>query len=335
MFIKFRGSIKFTINKSTNNRYPCCTLRKNQLMSTILIGGGSGLIGNHLSLLLRKDGFDVIHLSRNPKSNSEFPTYQWNPIEGTIDNTALEKADYIINLAGAGIADKAWTAKRKKLIIDSRVKSNELLINSLKSINKKVKAFISASAVGYYGHRGSDKLTEKSKPGADGFLSESCMEWEKSIDGSSSVADRTSIIRIGIVLSTQGGALEKMILPFKFGVGNYFGDGSAYMPWIHIDDVAKIFIHAIKSDSFEGIYNGTAPKPVTGKEMATAIKTARDSFALIMPVPALFLKIGLGERVHMLTNSAKVLPEATLASGFKYEFPDVTEALKNILQRKI
>lgn len=303
-------------------------------MATILIGGGTGLIGQRLCDLLVKRNHNVRLLSRRPKSSSTYPTFKWNPIAGEIDDAALEGVDAIINLAGAGIADKAWTSKRKKLIIDSRVKSNELLADTLLAKNQKVKTFISASAVGYYGHRENEKLTESASAGNDGFLSESCIQWEASAEKAAPVSERMAIVRIGVVLSTKGGALEKMLLPFNFGMGNYFGDGTAYMPWIHIDDISNLFIKTVEDDSMKGVFNGVAPEEATGKEVAVAIKKAKGSFALIMPVPELALKIGMGERVTMLTNSARVVPKETLAAGFKFQYPELLPALKDILTEK-
>ncbi len=303
-------------------------------MATILIGGGTGLIGKRLCELLTERKHNVKLLSRSPKPNAAYPTFKWNPIAGQIDDKALDGVDVVINLAGAGIADKAWTAKRKKLIIDSRVKSNELLVDSLLAKKQKVKVFISASAVGYYGHRREEKLPESAAPGNDGFLSESCILWEASAEKAATICERLAIVRIGVVLSTKGGALEKMLLPFNFGMGNYFGDGTAYMPWIHIDDISQLFIKTVEDDKMEGVFNGAAPEEATGKEVAVAIKKAKGSFALIMPVPALVLKIGMGERVTMLTNSARVVPQKTLAAGFKFQYPELLPALKDILTTK-
>ena len=304
-------------------------------MSKILIAGGTGLIGKRLCPILQEQGYEIALLSRRANPNSAYPIFQWDPIAGQIDETALERVDYVINLAGAGIADKGWSPKRKQLIIDSRVKSNELLINSLERKQKKVKAFVSASAVGYYGDRGEEKLTESSPPGRDGFLSESCVLWEASAQKASNVAERLVIVRIGVVLSLNGGALEKIMLPFRFGMGNYFGDGTAYMPWIHIDDMCHLLVKTIEDSSMSGVYNGVAPQEVTGKALAYAIKQAMGSPALIMPVPSFALRIGMGERVSMLTNSNRVVPERTLAAGYIYRYPELVPAVQDLLKRKI
>jgi uncharacterized protein (TIGR01777 family) len=258
--------------------------------------------------------------------------FVWNPMADQLDDKALEGVDYIINLAGAGIADKAWTTARKQVIIDSRVKGNELLAATLAAKNLKVKAFISASAVGYYGHRGSEALTENAAPGNDGFLSESCILWEASAKKAIPFCERMVIVRIGVVLSPDGGALEKMLLPFNFGIGNYFGDGTAYMPWIHIDDICRLFLKTVEDEQMQGVFNGVAPQAASGIEMAAAIKKAKNSSALILPVPEFALRIGMGERTTMLTNSARVVPEATAAAGFTWKHPELLGALKDLLQ---
>ncbi|MFK7806935.1 MAG: TIGR01777 family oxidoreductase [Saprospiraceae bacterium] len=303
-------------------------------MAIILIGGGTGLIGQRLSEMLTERKHTVRLLSRSPEKIKKYTAFKWDLATSEIDEGALEGVDGIINLAGAGIADKAWTAKRKQLIIDSRVKGNELLVEILKKKNQQVEAFISSSAIGYYGDRGSEKLPEAAAPGNDGFLSESCILWEGSAKTAAPVCERLVIVRTGVVLSTKGGALEKMLLPFKFGMGNYFGDGTAYMPWIHIDDICRIFIKAVEDKMMQGIFNGVAPESATGREMAFAIKEARDSFALVTGVPEFALKIAMGERVTMLTNSTRVVPERTIEHGFKYLHSDLVPALEDLFENK-
>jgi len=302
-------------------------------MQRVLIGGGTGLIGKRLSELLQENGYEVRHLSRRANPSAKFPAFKWDLDAGTIDKSALEGVDYVINLAGAGIADKAWTKKRKQLIIDSRVKSNELLFKTIKESGEKVKTFLAASAIGFYGNRGNTELTETSTAGTAGFLAESCIAWENTFTALPDVSERHVIVRIGIVLSTKGGALEKMLIPFNFGMGNYFGDGQMYTSWIHIDDVCRIFIAGIQNEKMSGVYNGTAPEPVTGKALIHAIKAAKGSNALIMPAPVFALKLGLGERVEMLTGSARVIPQRTLESGFEFKYGELVGALKDILEK--
>ncbi|MEM8908281.1 MAG: TIGR01777 family oxidoreductase, partial [Bacteroidota bacterium] len=205
-------------------------------MPTILIAGGSGLIGQRLSELLAQKNYHVIHLSRRENLKARFPAYAWDLSANYIDPKAIEQADYVINLAGAGIADRPWTKKRKKLIIDSRVQSNQLLAKTIQAAGK-AKAFIAAAAIGYYGNSGENWVDEESPSPDHGFLTESCQIWEQTLHEIADQVPRMVIIRIGIVLSTLGGAMEKMLLSFKVRVGTYFGDGRQYYSWIHIDDL--------------------------------------------------------------------------------------------------
>ena len=262
-----------------------------QLNKTILIAGGSGLIGQRLSHLLEQKGYSVIHLSRKENLNARFPTYKWDLNAGFIDPKAIQQADYAINLAGAGIADRHWTKKRKKVIIDSRVKSNQLLAETLEKAGK-AKAFITAAAIGYYGNSGSEWVDETSPSPNHGFLTESCQAWEQVLQKIANGPLRTVIIRIGIVLSTQGGAMEKMLLSFKVRVGSYFGDGSQYYSWIHIDDLCNMFIMAIEKEEMEGIYNGVAPNPVSNKALTQAMANALGKKSLAIAYVNAFLLTG-------------------------------------------
>ena len=301
-------------------------------MSTVLLAGGSGLIGQRLSILLEKKGYGVIFLSRKKKSDDRF--FQWDVEKGTIDSIAIQKADYVINLAGAGIADKRWTKNRKKFLIESRTQTAALLKDSFEKI-KNPKAYFSASAIGFYGNRGDDWLTENSDPQPEGFLSECTIAWENAARSIAKLNIRTAIFRIGIVLSMKGGALPEMILPMKFGARVSFGDGKAYYPWVHIDDVCNMFIWALENEKANGIYNAVAPKPLMIKKLANEIHEARGGFTLPVPAPAFILKLMMGEMADMLLNSARVSAEKILKSGYKFKFPEIQPALKNILKEKI
>jgi len=303
-------------------------------MPTVLIGGGSGLIGIHLSYLLKQKGYHVILLSRKGDLNATFPRYAWNLETGEIDEEAILKADYVINLTGAGIADKRWTASRKKIIIESRVKSMELFKNAFTKLNKKPKAFIAASATGFYGNRKDELLTENSAAG-DGFLAESTQAWEKSTESLKSMDIRFVTIRIGIVLSTKGGALPKLALSQNFGIGSYFSDGKAYYPWIHIDDLCNIFIKSIEEENMVGTFNGVAPNTVTNYELTKAAAKAKNKSVLMVPVPAFLLRLGMGEMADVVLTSAKVSSQKLIESGFKFKFAEVIPALKDLFKRKI
>lgn len=303
-------------------------------MSTILIAGGTGLIGRHLSKMLTDQGHKVQLLSRRANTNLPYKTFVWDVSKGEIDEAALASANFVINFAGAGIADKRWTRQRKKLIIESRVKGNELLAALLPKY-PNVKAYISASAIGYYGDRGTELLIESAKPGDAGFLAESVIAWENSINQVAAIGLRTVSIRIGIALSTKGGALEKLLIPFNFWLGVYFGNGKQIYSWIHIEDLCRIFIKAIEDKGLEGPYNGVAPNPVTNKEFTEITGKALGKSALLIPSPSFAIRLGMGEMADVVLTGSNVSSKKIEATGFKFEHPSLKTALKDILSRKI
>ncbi len=306
------------------------------MKKSILISGGSGLIGSRLCQLLDKDQYEIRILSRSKKQNREgVKFYQWNISKNEIDEAAFENIDHIITLAGAGIADKRWTEKRKQEIISSRVDGNALIGTMLRKLGHKPKSMVSASAIGIYGNRGEETLTENSAIGAEEFLTISTAAWEDSIKEFEPLTSRLSMIRIGIVISTLGGALEKMAMTLKFGISGYFGNGQQYYSWIHIDDICRMIIEAMKNESYSGVYNGVSPNPIRLKEMATEIKNMYLPISLAAPVPAFMLKLAMGEMTKMLTNSSKIIPERAIDAGFKFRFEDVKTAVKDLKDRKI
>lgn len=303
-------------------------------MATVLIAGGSGLVGVRLSEVLKEKGYQVLHLSRKQNLSAEFPAYQWDLNQGIIDLDAVAQADFVINLAGASIIGSPWTKARKKLIIDSRVQTNELLKSAFSKLDKLPQAYISASAVGYYGNTGDRMAEETSDPGV-GFLTDSVLEWEKSIELIEEMGIRTTVLRIGIVLSTKGGAFEKMFPSYRLNTGAYFGDGQQFYSWIHIDDLAHMFLHAMENNNFSGTYNAVGPNPTRLKNIAQDIATAMDKKALLLPVPALALKMTMGEMSEMLLFSTRVSSKKIEKAGFQFQFPDLVEAIKDVRKRKI
>ncbi|MBR9921890.1 MAG: TIGR01777 family protein [Bacteroidetes bacterium] len=301
-------------------------------MKKILIGGGSGLIGLQLAQMLQKSGYEVRLLSRKKRSNLPYEVFQWDVKAGTIDPEAFRDLDYVINLAGAGIADKRWSDARKKLIIDSRVETTRLLWKYIREMELPLKAYVSASAVGYYGDRGEALMTEDATPG-DGFLSESTKQWEDAIfSGPENI--RTAAVRIGIVSSTQGGALEKLILPAKYGVATYFGNGKQWFSWIHISDLCRLFLFVLENDTINGPVNGVGPNPARLRELVAGIRKSVGIPGLMLPIPEFLMRIPMGEMADVLFSSTKVSSAKAEKAGFKFEYPTLMPALKDLLETK-
>lgn len=299
----------------------------------ILITGGSGLVGSRLSSFLKKQGHEIRILSRSNRNHDHYKYFKWDTANHEMDVSALDNVDAVINLAGAGIADKRWTKERKKVILDSRVDSAKTLYKHMQNLPSKP-IYIGASAIGYYGDRGKQELVENDKPGK-GFLSDVTKKWEESQEPISTLSQRFILLRIGIVLSTKGGALKEMIKPSKVGMYGYFGNGSAYYSWIHIDDLCKMIIDALHNEEINGTYNATATSPVTIKELTSALKQAKGGFGILMPTPEIGLRVALGEMSTMLLNSTRVIPEKFLSQGFEFDFEDPVVAIKDLLENNV
>lgn len=298
-------------------------------MSKILITGGTGLIGTRLTELLLSKGYRVAHLGRGKAKNPKVEFFNWHVEEGLIEPNALAGVDAIVHLAGAGVADKSWTGARKKEIIDSRVKSAALLHKALSNHGHQVKAFISASAVGYYGDCGSELVTETHKPGND-FLADVCVKWEAAADTFSTLGLRVVKNRIGILLAKEGGALPQLAKPLNFGTAPYFSKTPLIYPWVHIDDVCGIFLNAIENEQVSGVYSatGNASQPI--KDLMVAIKKAKNSHAILLPTPPFALRLGLGEMADMLLASQNCSNEKVKKAGYKFKFNSLEEALADI-----
>jgi len=303
------------------------------MKETILIAGGTGLVGSRLLEMIDYTKYSVNILSRKKKKDTENINYfTWDFDKMEIEDGAVQ-ADYIINFTGAGIADSRWTNARKKLLISSRVDSAKLIKKGLENTEHRPKAYISASAIGYYGDRGSEKLTEDS-PVGEGFMAECCKIWEDSALELDHLVDRLIINRIGIVLSTKGGALPKILMTKAVGVYNYFGSGSQYYSWIHIDDLCRMFLKNISEDYMSGIYNAVAPKPLTNKEFTIEIKEALGGIAAL-PIPKFGLRLLLGEMADVVLNSNRVYPNRLEENNFHYDNSDLGLAVKDLVERKI
>jgi len=299
-------------------------------MTKVLITGGSGLVGKELSKKLIEKGYEVLILSRN-KSRPEIPnTYYWNPEKEEIDSEAIANTDYIIHLAGANIGEKRWTTKRKQEILDSRVKTAELLLKKINETQAKPKAFISASATGYYGAITSDKTFVETDTPANDFLGKTCLNWEESADKFAETGIRTVKIRTGLVLTKKGGALEKMLVPVKLGLGSPIGSGKQYMPWIHIDDLCNIYMKAIEDTKMEGAFNAVAPEHITNKEfMKTLAEVLKKPF-WFPNIPSFVLKIVFGEMSKIVLKGSKVSSEKIIKVDYRFEFTNLKDAFDDL-----
>ena len=299
-------------------------------MANILITGGSGVIGERLSKLLLNKGFSVGHLTRsNQNKDGEIKYFNWSPENNVIDPLAVTWADHIIHLAGETVGQR-WTAMVKKKILASRVETTQLLLDELERNNHRIASFVSASAIGYYGDDcGGELQTESSKKG-QGFLSDVVEEWESTANKMEPFCDRIVKIRIGIVLTKKGGALSKMAMPIRFGLGAALGSGHQWMSWIHVDDLCKMFLKATE-EPLEGVYNGVGPNPVTNKEF-TKLLAKQLRRPLIFPkIPGFFLKALLGEMSVLALGSIKAVPDAFVKEGFTFEFKTLDEAIKSLV----
>jgi len=294
----------------------------------ILLTGGTGLIGSKLTQQLLDKGYKVSHLSRSAGNNPQVKTYLWDVNKGDIDEHCIDGIDIIVHLAGAGIADKRWTDERKKEIIDSRIKSIELIYNLLGHKKHQINSVISASGIGYYSDRGDELMTETSPPQND-FISKCCVEWEAAIDKGKAFNLRILKMRTGIVLD-RGGALPKMAIPVKLYVGSPLGNGRQWVSWIHWQDVIDMYLYGIENDKLDGIYNMVTPNPVTNKQLTQAIARQLHKPLWLPDVPAFFLKLLLGEMSAVVLGSTKVSAQKIEDAGFKFKYPGITPALKEI-----
>ncbi|MET0244074.1 MAG: TIGR01777 family oxidoreductase [Flavitalea sp.] len=307
-------------------------------MATILLTGGTGFIGRALTEMLVKQNYSVIILTRKPKPASGKVRYApWDINAGTIDENAVQEADYIIHLAGAGVADKKWTEKRKKEIVDSRVKSGELLVSVLNKVPHKVKAFVSASAIGWYGadpHIPNREPFQEEHPHDTNFLGQTCYLWERSLDGLDSKI-RLVKLRTGIVLGNGGGAYAEFEKPVKMGVAAILGSGKQIISWIHIEDMCRQYLYAIENDEVSGVYNSVAPKPVSSKELTITIaKFLKGSFYIPINVPVFVLKIMLGDRSIEILKSATVSTDKMHRQGFTFLYPSIDSAVANLVKKR-
>jgi hypothetical protein len=295
----------------------------------IAVTGSSGLVGSTLVPFLATGGHRVARLVRRSPGAGDI---LWDPAKGVTDFSRLEGVDAVIHLAGENIAAGRWTPERKDEIRRSRVEGTRRLCESLAKLSRRPKVLVSASAIGYYGDRGSEILTEDGAAGK-GFLARLCQEWEAATEPASRAGIRVVHLRFGMILSTAGGALKKMLLPFKLGVGGRMGSGAQYVSWIAIDDTIGAIHHAVCTESLKGAVNGVAPAPVTNAEFTRVLARVLSRPALL-PLPAFAARLAFGEMADaLLLASARVMPARLQASGYRFQYPELEGALWHLLGR--
>jgi len=296
----------------------------------ILVTGATGLVGTALVPALEENGHEVLTVSRKAAEGDH--EVQWDPYEGFSEEEAekLKGIDAVVHLAGESIAEY-WSEEKKQRLRDSRVKGTETLVNALKALEAPPKIFVSASAVGYYGSRGDEELTDNSEPG-EGFLSDLCTDWEAASMKAEEFGARVVIPRIGIVLSKEGGALGKMITPFSFGVGGTVGEGDQWMSWIALPDLVRLIQFLINNSRVSGPINATSPNPVTNREFTKVLGKVLNRPTFI-PVPGFGVKLLFGEMgERLLLEGSRVLPEKLIEAGFRFDFPELEAALRKVLE---
>jgi uncharacterized protein len=298
----------------------------------ILVSGASGLVGTALGSALRAEGHTIARLVRSGSAASHGDV-RWDPASATIDTAAMEGADAVVHLSGASIADGRWTAARKALLRSSRVDSTRLLVDAMAQLRQKPRVLVCASATGYYGNRGEEILTEASEPGTD-FLALLARDWEGEARRASAAGIRTAMLRFGVIFAAKGGALPKMLLPFRMGAGGRMGTGRQWMPWIALEDAVGVARAAISDERFSGAVNAVAPNPVRNIDF-TRIAARLLHRPAILAAPAFALRAALGEMAGpLLLASTRAIPERLLAMGYKFKYVEVEAALREILVRK-
>ncbi|HLO58340.1 MAG TPA: TIGR01777 family oxidoreductase [Bacteroidales bacterium] len=297
----------------------------------VLITGATGLIGRNLTGLLLQNGYKVSIFSRKRIDIPGIKVFLWNPDKGEADEEAVKTSDYIVHLAGTNIAGKRWTAAQKEEIFRSRIGSGMLLLKMARETGSNIKAFITASGINYYGTLTSEKIFSESDPPASDFLGRICKVWEETADEFAKLGSRSVKIRTAIALSERGGILEKMAASASLGVTPVFGSGRQYMPWIHIDDLCRIYLKAVSDPVMQGAYNAVAPEHVTNREFMKTLAEARNKPLIAPPVPAAILKLAFGEMAGLLLEGSRMSSEKIRQTGFEFRYPLLKEAFNDLI----
>jgi len=303
-------------------------------MPNILIAGGNGYLGRVLTRRLTKDGHSVNWLVRKINPEIPVPQFEFNLQKKTFDNKSLENTDALISLSGAGIIDRRWTKKYKQQIIDSRVKTNQLIFENLSKGNYRVQSFIGTSAVGYYGQITCEKIfTEEDESGND-FIAQCCREWENSYKAFELSGIRTCVLRLGVVMGAESKAFKNSKMLFEKNLGSIIGNGKQYFPWIHEEDAAGIYSHALKNISINGVYNAVADEQCSNKLFSETLAMVLSKKILLPPVPEFVLRILLGERAVTLTQGSRVANQKIKNTGYEFKFSTLEKALMDCLRQR-
>lgn len=303
-------------------------------MAVILISGGTGLIGRALSEKFISDGHEVRVLSRNPKSTDRIKSYYWDVEQEEIDENAFDGITNLVHLAGEGIGDKRWTDKRKQQIVNSRVNSMKMLETVLIKQHIKLQSLVGASAIGFYGMQTSETVFTEADVGSEDFLSNTCRLWEKAYLNSEKFSERSCIIRTSMVLSKKGGVLGKMLPIFNMGFGSALGSGKQYMPWIHIEDLVRVYEGALFNPNFNGVYNAVSSEHIDNYHFSKSLAHAYHKAFFMPKVPAFLLKLLYGEMADMLLTGSRISNQRLINSGFLFKFPELSSALEDLAKVK-
>jgi uncharacterized protein len=306
-------------------------------MDTVIITGGTGLIGTALSKFLLSRGYLVIILTRSPKQKKNslqgISYAAWDVKKQNVNEEVFKKANYIIHLAGAGVADKPWTEKRKKEIVESRTQGSELLIKAMTSIPNNITSVVSASAIGWYQQNKGYQSVETDPP-ATGFLGETCVAWENSIKPVEELGKRLVILRTGIVLSNEGGAFPAFKRPIQYGIAGILGNGKQLISWIHIEDLCRLYLEAMVNTTWSGIYNAVSPGPVNNRNFTIQLaKKMKGSFFIPIPVPNFILRMMLGDRSEEVLKSSNISANKIKQHGFQFIYPTIDTAFTDLTGR--
>jgi len=297
-------------------------------MQRVVITGGTGLVGTHLSAVLEKENYDIVHLSRRSMAGERYKSFRWDPESQYCDKDAFIDGDVIIHLAGANIGEKRWSAQRKRVIIDSRVETAKLIYNASIGSGIRPSVFITASGKDYYGSGISDKIYDETDSPGIGFMAETCRLWEAAADPFEAAGARVVKIRTSLVLAPEGSALSKLMAPASAGLIVRLGPGRQYFPWIHIDDLCSVYLKAVSDRTMSGPYNASAPDHITHDMLMSEIARQKHLPVFLPHVPEWLLHLVLGEMSEILTTGSRIAPDRLLGSGFEFKYPEIAAALR-------